>query len=488
MSTAVEISQSRPTFNPVIMLNNNVERMFANVALDLVLQVVEECSVLYNFDSEEAIALLNLNSMTIADKPAEKRERKEYKKIQREKTVKITKQPKTFPSIPMPYNGECDEETCLGLRQNHGLYTQCQNNRVNSSYCNTCQRQAEKNSNSKPDCGTIHDRMAVDIMDFKDPSGKAPTPFTKVMKKLNLTKDQVLEEAGKFNIIINDCHFESVEVKKGRPGKPKATKDDASVNSSEKKKGRPKKQQQLLQDDTDDIFAALIASASSSDNEEESVNSQEEVVEEAAKNEAKEAEKLAKEAAKQQKEAEKLAKETAKQQKEAEKLAKEAAKQQEKEAKEAAKQQEKEAKEAEKLAKEAAKQQEKEAKEAEKLAKQHAEKLAKEAAKKKTSKPSTQESTQESAPAVAPEPASAPAIKCVIINAKGQTKKTGLKEDDKKYLKTQDGNILNYATQEIIGKWNAEESRIEFNDDYVESESENDDDSDEEEEEEEYDE
>jgi len=66
-------------------------------------------------------------------------------------------------------------------------------------------------------------------------------------------------------------------------------------------------------------------------------------------------------------------------------------------------------------------------------------------------------------------------IKVVIINAKGQTKKTGLQESDKKFLKSSAGEVLSFKTQETIGMWNAEESRIEFNDDYVESDEEDED-------------
>jgi hypothetical protein len=465
--SAREISGSRSPFQARLEISKSLEKMMVNVSLDMVLRVVEELSELYKFDSCEAIELLGLNSVEVVE-PVLK-SKKVSKKPERVEKVKPMKA-----AFQLPFTRGC-EDCCEGLRKSQGLYTQCQlKKRENSSYCNGCEAQASKNASGKPDCGTVEDRLSCGLNDYRSPSGKQVVAYAKVMKKLGLSKEQVLEEASRLGLEIDEAHFEmQSESKKGRPKAEKSVSVSASV-SEDKKKGRPKKSKKVLEIETNDIFAELVASSatlslSDPESEDETVKCLE--ADFGAENESeKEAENEAeKEAEKEKKEAENEKKEAAKQKKEAEKQKKGAAKEAEKQKKEA----EKAAKEAEKQKKEA----EKAAKEAEKQ-KKEAEKAAKEAQKKQkvTEKPSKE---AEKKPAKEEDP-----IKVVIINAKGQTKKTGLQESDKKFLKSSAGEILSFKTQETIGMWNAEESRIEFNDDYVESDAE---DEDSEEEAEEYD-
>ena len=313
------------------------------------------------------------------------------------KTSKIKNSKVKKSAFPLPFNGEGDESKCQALRQNSGLYTQCQSVRKDGVlFCKQCQCMADKSLDGIPEYGTIEMRMAVGVMDYTDPKGRKPTAYTKVMKKYNITRDEVVEESKKFSEHpLLEVHFESppLETKRGRPAtKPKEVKDSKGA------KGRPKKITKVLQieDENDDLFASLVAEANA---DEDSVfsditNTSSKAEEKAAKEAAKEQEKAAKEAAKEAeklaKEQEKAAKEAAKEAeklaKEQEKAAKEAAKEQEKAAKEAAKEQEKAAKEAAKEAEKLAKEQEKAAKEAEKTkekAAKEAEKLAKEAEKAK---------------------------------------------------------------------------------------------------------
>jgi len=460
--SAREISGSRSPFQARLEISKSLEKMMVNVSLDMVLRVVEELSELYNFDSCEAIELLGLDSVEVIES---KKVKKSAKKVERVKKVKPLK-----PAFQLPFTRGC-EDCCEGLRKSQGLYTQCHlKKRENSSYCNGCEVEASKNANGKPDSGTVGDRLSCGLNDYRSPSGKQVVAYAKVMQKLGLSKEQVLEEASRLGLEIDEEHFEMPsEAKKGRP---KAEKPGSVSVSEDKKKGRPKKSKKVLEVETNDIFAELVAAASSSESE-----SEEDEPVKCSETTDKETEN---EAAKQKKETEKAAKEAEKQKKEAEKAAKEA----EKAAKEAEKQAKIEAKEAEKAAKEAEKKKkedEKAAKEAEKK-KKEAEKAAKEAEKKQkvTEKPSKEaEKKQKVTEKKEEEP-----IKVVIINAKGQTKKTGLQETDKKFLKSSAGEILSFKTQETIGMWNAAESRIEFSDDYVESDEE---DEDSEEEAEEYD-
>ena len=101
---------------------------------------------------------------------------------------------------PMPFNGKMIEGKCGGLRQNHGLYTQCETDVKDEEFCKKC----------GVECiyGTVKQRLEVGLMDFRDPKGKSPLAYVKVMKKLNLSKEDVLREALIKNMEIDEIHFE----------------------------------------------------------------------------------------------------------------------------------------------------------------------------------------------------------------------------------------------------------------------------------------
>jgi hypothetical protein len=294
-----------------------------------------------------------------------------------------------------------------------------------AAYCKSCQSQADKNASGEPDYGTIQQRLAVAPLDFVTAQGKKPLHYTKTMKKLELTREQVEEEAAKFGIKVADCHF---------------SEPTASASASESKKGRPKKEKMIVEVEgaTNDLFASLVAEASSeSESDDGSV-----VV------------KVTSKSAKKQKEEEKAAKE-------AEKAAALKKKEEEKAAALKKKEEEKAAKEAEKAAA---------------LKKKEEEKAAKEAAASKKK------------PVVAKEEEEMPEDVCEKINEAGQTKKEYLASNpegkfETKYLRSKNfGTVYEKDGDGVVGTWNAKEGKIEFNEEFVESENE------EEEEEEEYDE
>ena len=361
------------------MWSNKLNKALENVMRE----VVVECSMRHNFDAEEMMSYLCVGRVGM---------NKSKKCVGVGVVISC--------SFPIPYSGSVKENCCKALCKNQGLYTQCETIvEEELDFCNKCDTEIKKSESVKPVYGRIEDRLAVGIMEYRDPSGKCPTPFIKIMKKLKISQEEVMEEAGRLNIIIDEIHFREEEV------------------VAKKEKGRPKKPKRKIElaDNSIDLFAALVAKANEEEEDEEDeeekvlmvesildkVLDKVSIISENNEKEAeKQAEKLAKEAEKQKKEAEKLAKEAAK---EAEKLAKEAAKEAEKLSKETEKEAAKEAaKEAEKLAKEAAKEAaketEKQKKEAEKLAKE-AEKLAKEAEKQaeKLAKEAAKLSKKESA-------------------------------------------------------------------------------------------
>ena len=433
----------------------------------------------YGFSATEAEELLGEVTLTKKTSKAKK-----MPSIKKEKTA----------SVPMPFSGGVVEECCRGLRQNHGLMTQCGNETTEEElfYCTGCQKQADKNASGEPDNGTIMARMQAytEGREFRDPKGRAPTPYAKVMQKLKLSQEQVMEFATRTNQAFDEQHFAMPESKRGRPKKEASLTSDTDSDAG-KKRGRPKKTSKTVEvASTEDLFATLISevkaasprpaaqvqecatmsdlSGSESDGEGSKRSSKK-----SAKSEGEKAEK-------------KAAKEQEKAAKEQEKAAKEQEKKTAKEAAEAAKEQEKAAKEQEKAAKE---QEKKASKEAALAAKEQEKKAAKEAALAAKAAEKTAKD-QEKAAAVAAKAAEKASEKA----SKEQEKKAGTKsskEDpveeavsvkkfkfgSKEYLRTVDNVLYDEKTQECMGVFNEELQTIEE----CELEEESDDESDDEE-------
>ena len=399
----------------------------SELIISIVSKAVRHCGEKHNFDAESMLRELNIMDMSLVKD-----------KVVKEKVVKkAVKEVVVKSKYPMPFNGESKEGCCQALRQNHGLYTQCETTvNQDETYCKKC--------GPSPQFGTIQERLSVGLMEFRDSKGKAPIHFTKVMKKLKISQAEVEEEAGKLNIIINPIHFEEEKIAK-------------------KEKGRPKKAKKIVElaDDSTDLFAALVAKANEesddSDSEEEEklaiaesiVDSVLDKVSVIVENNEKKAEKAAEKAA--EKEAEKQKKETEKQ-----------ALLQKKEADKALKETEKQAllqkKEADKALKEAEKEAAKQKKEADKALKE----AEKEAAKQKKE--------AEKKPVVV----KAVEVKPVVVKAVA-VKKAKVEEEEEeedvvkrfefegvKYLKSKKTGIIYNMEQDVIGKWNDKTGKIDF--------------------------
>jgi hypothetical protein len=445
-------------FEPIVFVSEQMTRLVENAAKEMSIRAIMACGKQYGFNGEEAVRLLGLENVRSTRKSDAIKEKK----------VRAPKVTVTKPAFPLPFNGQVCASNCHALKQDHGLYTQCCNPiKGDATYCKKCQVAADKNSNGKPDYGTIQDRLAAGFYDFKDPKGRSPTPYTKIMKKLNLTEEDVVAEAGKFNIIISDEHFK-MSADEGKRGRPKAEKKPKVEKAA---KGRPKKAKKVVEIDgeDDDLFSTLVAQANaespkSNKSKSPKAKSPKVTVEDNEKNVTdKAAEKAAKEA---EKAAAKAAKEAEKAAKEAEKAAKLAEKEAEKVAKEAAKEAEKAAKEAEKAAKKEAEKAEKEAaKEAEKakkLAEKEAEKAAKEEAKKSS-------------------PKAAKKTKKVVEDEEDEEQEVWkkVKQDGKVYLRSEKSNIVydyeifkETEEQVVLGKWDTKNQVIIFNKNANDSEEE----------------
>jgi hypothetical protein len=387
---------------------------------------VRQCSDKYGFDADEALRDLDVSFAESRSKTSEGKLR----------VTKISK-----PAFPMPFSGEFSEDLCHGLQLNNGLYTQCcSKSKGQSVFCATHKKQADSSAAGIPTHGTIQQRVESGF-DFVDPSGKKPTPYTKIMKKHNLSQEQVIEEAERLNIIIDPRHFEEIEeTKKGRPKVEKAAKEP-----KQKSKGRPKKEKKVVETAQEDMFASIVAEIDSSDEaedfeprprsgtlpslemnqegmaqaEEESKKYEAEVAADEAKKAAI-AKKEAKKAAAAEKEAKKLAAEEAKKAAAAEKEAKKVAAEEAKKAKEAKAEEAKKAKAAAEEAK---------AEEAKKLS----EKSAKPAPAKTESGPFDDDEDDEEEE-----------IACPFVY------------EGIKFYKTEKSGIVYTKNQDCVGKWNEE--------------------------------
>jgi hypothetical protein len=384
------------------------------VAMERMNNVIRELGAMYNFDSEEAIEKVNV---------------KLNEKVKKVKVVKM--------KYPMPFNNKKNEMCCLGLRQNHGLYTQCESKKVkDSEYCKKCHNECLKNSSGKPDYGNIDDRLECGIYEFRDPKGKSPIAYTKLMSKLKLTREEVEEEAKKFNYEIDVIHFEySEEAKRGRPKSEKKVKDTTGQGSG--KKGRPKKMNkevEITSDVGEDIFAALIENANVNVNTNtnetnesvESIESIESNVVSEVVTEVVNSEKSEKDAKKVEKEAKKAEKDAKKAEKDAKKAEKDA-KKAEKDAKKA----EKDAKKAEKEAKKIEKETKKVEKETKKVEKET----------KKVEKVQPKQVVDDNVDVVRK------------FEYEGTT-----------YLKSKSTGVIYNMEQDLVGKWNEATQKIDFED------------------------
>ena len=432
-------------------VNREIEKMMKNAIVALASK--------YNFDADEGMRMIWESEGLISS--SRSRNKKVSNKKEKREVVKS--------AFPLPYNGELNGECCFGIRQNSGLYTQCPSIRPEGgAYCGACNKQATKNEHGLPDYGSIQTRSSKYFKDeeFVDPSGKKPVAYTKVMKKLKLTEEQVREEAAKHNITLDPRHFVEVEKKSGRPAKePKEPKE-------QKAKGRPKKSKKVLElaGEEEDLFASLVMAANTKTvediiaegtNEEETVTSESEadlnevinsslgdvdVVVDAKPSKTK-TEKKPKVSPE-----EKAA--LAEQKKQA--LA-EQKKQEAEQKKQALAEQKKLEAEQKKLALEKEKEAKKFLKELEKQEKQAIAEIKKENKEKKETKKETKKESKVEAEE------EADVVKKIDF-------------EGKKYLKSKKTGIIYNMDQDVIGKWNESKQRIDFNETGEESEEDYDED------------
>jgi hypothetical protein len=431
-------------------MNAKMMRVVEKAMREVVEESVMKCASWYGFNGSEAIEMLMRG-----EKVEEKKE-----------------------EVVLPFVVELVRDGgCGGLCYNRGLFTQCPKVKKESGlYCKTCEKEALANASGKPLLGSVRDRMTCDLMEFRDPKGRAPVAYSRIMSQLGLSRDTVEAEAGRLGVTIPEEHF-ACEKKRGRPKVEKKQKaqaetvedllsrmvtesddetnsqtDTALMSDNEESEDAEKEAKLASQKAEKEAKAAALAA-------EKEAKAAALAVEKEAKAAALAAEKEAKAAALA---AEKEAKAAALAAQKAEKEAKLAAQKAEKEAKAAALAAEKEAKvaalAAEKEAKVAALAAEKEAKVAALAAEKEA-KAAKEAKPKAKKDENSQAKQSKQATSAATVAASAAATSESESKPKKVTV-TRITIEGVEYLKTAENLLYNPQTKEEMGIYDPESKTI----------------------------
>jgi hypothetical protein len=252
---------STTTFAPSVVISTGIEKALTSMAGDSMIALVRVLAEKYNFDAEDTIRELGLTEIQVTKKKRTPREPKEKK----EKKVKEVKPPRDVPTCILPWTGTAvDRDWCQAIKYNHGLYNQCTKERVaGASFCKTCANQCTKNGTDKPDFGTVEDRAACGLFEYK--AGKAQKPCLPLANVINkfgdVTRETIEGEATRFGIEIPEEQWVAQVAKRGRPPKPDAEKKSTEPKEK-KKRGRPAKKAKHQESiPAQDLIASLVADA-----------------------------------------------------------------------------------------------------------------------------------------------------------------------------------------------------------------------------------
>ena len=188
-----------------IAITKSMETAFVSTIRDTTKQLSEK----FGFSYEEALKALEIDPKVIMTNG-----------VIKPKKVKETEDPITSRELkfPLPFSGRSVVDSCSAVLNNSGLFSQCLNKPSKSDY-NLCLKCSKQALNGRPPDGFIQERIDQGD-DYVDPKkGCRPVHFTKVMKKLKLTRDMVENEVSRLQIPFDTEHFVEPESKRGRPKK-----------------------------------------------------------------------------------------------------------------------------------------------------------------------------------------------------------------------------------------------------------------------------
>ena len=251
--------------------NATQERAMTAYTKIILNEAIAALSEKYGFDVEEGSRTIGLADLTVT-KSVNKKAKKEVKE-KKEKKVKAAKSPK--PKFALPWTGEVNNDLCMGIKNNNFLFTQCTSKPVDGKkFCNGCQKQCDTNSFGKPSGGTVEDRLAVGPLDYVGPKDKVKVhSYGNYLAKKNISREEALAEAEKFNVEIPEFQFEVQQRKRGRPKKESrsaAVSDSSSGSESEseapkkkvkkvkkEKKEKKDKKVELPKEEESELYKAL---------------------------------------------------------------------------------------------------------------------------------------------------------------------------------------------------------------------------------------
>jgi hypothetical protein len=167
---------------------------------------------------------------------------------QKQKKLQESKQEEKD-KIPMPWTGQAEFTTCVGLKSQYGLFIQCgkacdmssasfQIDNHECRFCNDCSKKCDENG--KHAVGTIEERIEAGVGKYVNAkTGKKETMYIEVLEKMNITKEEALESAARRGFQIPDWMLEKAEKKRGRPvasGATAASKVAGEVETETKEK------------------------------------------------------------------------------------------------------------------------------------------------------------------------------------------------------------------------------------------------------------
>ena len=441
-------------FNASITVTELLTKTLENAAKELAARCIRECASKYGFVADDEIRDLGLENLNLI--------KKKMTKKSGSKKAAIAVQKKEKKSVfPMPFERSSVVETnCQGLSFNRGLFTQCSKEKMeNSSFCKGCQTEADKNSSGCPDCGTVACRLATDLYSFKDPKGRSPVSYVKLLEKLKLSVEDALTEAGNKNIELSNDHFTVVEKSsKGRP-KKSAKPVESSDNAGDlfaKLTAEHEEEDMFEMDDLDKDDSSKDNSSkdnSSKASNKAKLSDEEKALKKAALEEERAAKKLLAQQQREaaialEKEAKKLERDTkAALEKEAKKVERETKAAEEKAARETKAAEEKAARETKAAEEKAAR----ETKVAEEKAAREAKRLLEKELKKELKKESKKAASPKTTPVVVVAPVSPPVKKVCV---------TRIAIEGTQYLKSENNILYSPETKEEVGIWDPETKTI----------------------------
>lgn len=192
-----------------------IQRSMEKAASDLILDVTSNLAEKFDFDVDDALKLLGVESKTSSKKKPSLKPKK-YKKKPKESV------------LILPWCGVVMSNCCQAIKSCNKLYVQCRNDKLEGgNFCRRCQTETDKND-GRPPYGVIQERLNDD---YRGKDGKKPINYANFMKsRPEITRERALEEAEKLGWTIPDEQFTAVVMKKGR--KPKAKKN-SNVETSD---------------------------------------------------------------------------------------------------------------------------------------------------------------------------------------------------------------------------------------------------------------